>query len=112
MGADVFGMVGPVWARAAGETYSYWEMASRDGASMPFGQLIGHSAPYDFERKLWYGNTSRIFRENAKVDQENRRTVSFVADSAIICMDPGYSVQTSDLQQPYLSFEIEGELHG
>ena len=114
MGANVFGVVGPVWAQAAVDTHSYWEMASRDGAKLPFGQLIGHSAPYDFERKLWYGTTSRIFRENAKVDQENRRTVSFVAGSAIICMDPGYGKELNpklNPTQPYLSFEIEGDIH-
>lgn len=114
MGSNHFGYVGPVWARAVGETYSYWEMGHRlDGASMPFGQLIGHSAPYDFERKLWYANTLKSFRETAKVDQKHRRTVSFVADSAIMCLDPGYGKELNhNLQptQPYLSFEIEGTI--
>ncbi len=110
MGMNVYGRVGPVWARAVGETFRFWEMGHRlDGVSMPFGQLIGHSAPYDFARKQWFVTSSKEFRNTAKVSVEHRRTVSFVADSAIMCLDPGYGKELSqklDPKQPYLSFEI------
>lgn len=112
MGMQRFGVVGPVWARAAGEAYNYWEIAARkDGETMPFGQLIGHSAPFYFSKDTWYGNTSMEFRRNSKVLKDQLRTIAFVANSAIICMDPGYGEYLNPQEhpkQPYLRFEIEG----
>lgn len=110
MGLERIGLVGPVWARAAAETFHYWEQEHRiEGVTMPFGQLVGHSAPYNFEQRRWWGNTSEQFKESAKVIVEARRTVSFVAENVLICMDPDYGVNLSrrtDPKQPYLSFEI------
>lgn len=111
MAIERFGLVGPVWARAVGETYNYWEMEHRlEGVTMPFGQLIGHSAPYSFSQGAWYANTSDRFKDSSKVNFQERRTVAFVADSVLVCMDPGYGVKLdprTDPEQPYLSFEIE-----
>lgn len=110
MAMQRFGFVGPVWARAATEVYHYWEMEHRiEGAVMPFGQLVGHSAPYDFAQRRWWPTTSKTFQENSKVVPGERRTVAFVADNVLICMDPGYGVKLDlreDPKQPYLSFEI------
>lgn len=109
MGANRFGAVGTVWARAAQESFHYWELEHRlKGTAMPFGQLIGHSSPYDFQQRRWWADTPRSFRQVARVLPEERRTVAFVAESAMICMDPGYGRElnpVSDPRQPYLSFE-------
>lgn len=109
MGIERLGLVGPVWARAAAETFHYWEQEHRiEGVTMPFGQLVGHSAPYDFAQRRWWANTPEELRRNSKVLVAERRTVAFVADSVLVCMDPGYGVnlsRLSDPKQPYLTFE-------
>lgn len=111
MGGNVYGQVGPVWAMAGSEVYPYWEMAHRlEGVAMPFGQLLGHNAAYDYDQNRWWPSMPQSFRKGSKVLLAERRTVGFVANSAMICMDPGYEKATPQGSQPYLTFEIEGEL--
>lgn len=108
-----FGVVGPVWAKIATETFQYWDLeAKRSGVKMPFGQLMGHNAPFDFSSEKWWADVSKNFRTQAKVLTESRRTICFVADSVLICMDPGYGKKL-DFQlhatQPYLEFKTGPE---
>ena len=107
---DLAGAVGPLWASAAGETFRFWELEhSRTGEPMPFGQLIGHNAPYDFSRGSWWPNVHQSFRDSAEVLLEERRTVALLAESVIVCLDPSYGDEldfSADPRQPYLSFEL------
>lgn len=103
-----YGMVGPVWAMASKETFHYWHLEwLKSHLKMPFGQLVGHNAPFSFDSGNWWGNVSKDFRKVSKVNLEDRRTVCFVAESVLICMDPDYTKDAVSIEQPFLKFEIE-----
>lgn len=113
MGINRYGAVGPVWAMAVQETFKYWDLERlASGQAMPFGQLIGHSAPYDFSSQSWWSNVPLRFRESSKVYPRLLRTLTRVGDRAMICMDPGYGAQlgfADHPEQPYLKLKTEEE---
>ncbi len=98
---------GPVWALSTDEVFQSWvfedDTFEAYNVEMPFIQVHGHTAPFYWRTKNWYG-ASKIFREATKLSPNNRISYTKVANSLQIGCDPAFS-NTADIKvQPY--FEI------
>jgi len=93
---------GPVWALSTGEVFVSWDYTPVD---MPFNQVHGHTAPYHWPSRKWYGNTPLSYKQVTKLDVEHRISYTSIHGKALqIGCDPGYS-EKADLEiQPYLEF--------
>lgn len=89
--------VGPLWALASKETYSSWF----DG-TMPFVQVHGHTAAFDWENDHWYPGTPDIFKMDAQLDYANRASYTPVGNSLLVGLDPAFEGYASLKAQPYL----------
>jgi hypothetical protein len=62
-----------MWAEVNEELYTSWI-----GHHVPFSQIHGHDAPWDWMSNSFLPNTSSEIRVRCLVDEQNRRTVTFL----------------------------------
>lgn len=88
---------GPLWALSSQETYPSWF-----SEHMPFVQVHGHTAAFDWERKRWYPGTPYPFQQDAQLDSANRISYTPVGGSLLVGLDPAFEDYASLEEQPYL----------
>lgn len=77
---------GPVWASCAEELYPSLGTGAQVGKPVPFGQIHGHSTPYDWTRGLWRaGERERL---GLRADRERRIVVGTVGGQPMAAVDP------------------------
>lgn len=89
--------VGPLWALSSEEVFTSWF----DG-QLPFVQVHGHTAAYDWEREGWYPNTPELYRAETYLDPTNRVSYTPVGGSLMVGLDPSFEDYASVAEQPYL----------
>ena len=91
---------GPVWALASDEVFNSWT-----DTDMPFIQVHGHTTPYGWMYKKWFPNTSKWFRDSTTLNVDDRISITEVANSLLLGVDPGFSQRVDLAAQPHLYFE-------
>lgn len=100
-GFDINSPVGPIWAHGINEVWVMW----RKFNNSTFNQIVGHIAPYTFEKNSYYPGTLEIFKESATLHEQERIVVSpLTIDESkwIFFMDPGYGKVAYTDNQPYI----------
>jgi hypothetical protein len=84
---------GVVWADACVDLLASW--ASME--TLPFSQVHGHSSPYQWSVRDWWGNVPRQLLVSAYADLAVRHTRFMWPDGhGIIGIDPGYGTDGAD----------------
>lgn len=100
LGGDTYRRpVGPVWASGVDELWKSWHKSQQEE---PFHQVHGHTYPFTFGMNVWYPAIPKEFKQASKVNTERKTTVTRVAGSIHVAVDPSYS-KTAPLEaQPAL----------
>ena len=99
-GHKVGSRAGPVWALSTVEVFASWEKSKIE--HIPFIQVHGHSPAYNWAYKSWHAGTPMVFRNQTRLDVENRIIYTYNKNSLQICLDPGFGKDFDLLSQPYL----------
>lgn len=89
---------GPAWALAHDEVFPTWTETS-----MPFVQVHGHSTAFVWPSQAWYSNVSKLFRDTTELHPGKRVSVTKLAESFLIGLDPGFEKSADLHSQPYLT---------
>jgi hypothetical protein len=83
---------GVVWADACVDLLAGWT----NSGTLPFSQVHGHSSPYQWSVRAWWGNVPRQLLASAYADQVARHTRFMWPDGrGIIGIDPGYGIESA-----------------
>lgn len=93
---------GPVWALSSGEVFASWT-----DTVMPFIQVHGHTTAYGWMYKRWFPGTSKWFKDSTKLNPENRVSITEVAESILLGVDPGFNERIDLPSQPFLTIETD-----
>lgn len=100
LGGDTYRRpVGPMWASGVEELWKTWQ---RQDSEEPFNQVHGHTYPFSFGYNTWYPGIPKEFKMASKVNPERKTTVTRVAGSIHIAVDPSFDKTAPPGPQPAL----------
>lgn len=107
---DAYSPVGPVWAHGVDEVWLLWKaIINQIPVQAHFNQIVGHIAPYMYERKMFYPGTHENFKKVAELNENEHLTIAPLNEDKnnknnntwMGFMDPGYSKNAGTEVQPY-----------
>lgn len=93
--------VGPIWAHGINEVWIMW----REFDNSPFNQIVGHIAPFIFEKDSYYPGTLEVFKKVSTLHKKERIVISPLnmdKNKWMFFMDPGYNKVAYTGNQPYI----------
>jgi hypothetical protein len=95
---------GPMWALSSEEVYLSW---LKSGVDMPFIQIHGHTAAFNWMLRKWWANTPKAFQDNTVLNPRVRASITSINNSVQIGLDPGFENNRDLATQPFLSFSSQ-----
>lgn len=94
--------VGPVWASISDEVVPSWiDFVKFVPKTIPFGQVVGHSTMFDYDR-IKYRTSNSDIMNGTVVNTRDRISVTTIHETRFVCTDPCHDTVPARSWEPFV----------